>query len=562
MPTDFDRCVEQGGKVRTISGPSKKHGLSKGEYVRYCSLDGKTHRGEVKQKKHSNEGQNETKMHRRYVQLKAVRDGELEVKQLNGADHLVVPSIILVEGVLHASNAEHPALALAEEFGIFPSSWDGRPVVYSHPKRNGEAVSANSPDLWESEVIGQLFGSGMKDKKKLRTYVWLNKERTPDEVLQAFENGEAMEVSTGLYALEEEKPGEFDGRSYDVIWRNIVPDHLAILPKGSTGACSIDDGCGAPRANQNHQIEQTQHIDARSTKESLMPTSTAQPGTASPKASSSCDVCDQPTEQKTFASMLRSQGKKILESFLNVIGVKHNELSDVDKRVAVETALNSIHEEGWCYVVALFSDKVIYAHMDANYAWKMYQRGYVVVEGGGITISSDVTEVRSETQYVPLTVTANESDPATTPKETLMDPNKQSNPAETPATPASPTQASAAPAEAPAKAKTLDELMEMADSGTKEQLKSIMQNNIDRGNALTRALSGKTGLSDDELKKMDLQQLERMAKSLIPSGVDFSGAGGGQVKTNADRPEGSAKIEYTPVTPLFPEVKPGEKQVA
>ena len=50
MPKAFEKCVDDGGKVRRVSGPSKKHGLKEGEYVNYCTLNGKTYRGHVKKK--------------------------------------------------------------------------------------------------------------------------------------------------------------------------------------------------------------------------------------------------------------------------------------------------------------------------------------------------------------------------------------------------------------------------------------------------------------------------------------------------------------------------------
>ncbi len=50
-PQEFEDCVAKGGRVRRFSGPDKEHGLKKGEYVYICfSEDGKSHRGEVKQK--------------------------------------------------------------------------------------------------------------------------------------------------------------------------------------------------------------------------------------------------------------------------------------------------------------------------------------------------------------------------------------------------------------------------------------------------------------------------------------------------------------------------------
>jgi len=47
---EFQSCASHGGRVRTVSGPNKEHGLKVGEYVHYCYLDDKSFRGEVKHK--------------------------------------------------------------------------------------------------------------------------------------------------------------------------------------------------------------------------------------------------------------------------------------------------------------------------------------------------------------------------------------------------------------------------------------------------------------------------------------------------------------------------------
>ena len=44
MPQDFENCVKAGGRVRTKT-------LKDGKYIRLCFKDGKSHAGEVKQKK-------------------------------------------------------------------------------------------------------------------------------------------------------------------------------------------------------------------------------------------------------------------------------------------------------------------------------------------------------------------------------------------------------------------------------------------------------------------------------------------------------------------------------
>lgn len=510
-------------------------------------------------------GKGEVGVRQLHIRALAETDGELEVKQLNGRDHLVVPTIILVEGVLHASNAEHPALALAEEFGIFPQGWDGRPVVYNHPKRDGEPVSANSPDLWEGEVIGQLFGSSMKGKKKLRTYMWLDKEKTPSEVFQTLDEGGSLEVSTGLFTLEEETSGKYNSESYDVIWRNIVPDHLAVLPKGTVGACSNAAGCGAPRVNQSTAKE------PEVTKPAEKPAANAcQTGCVCQKCTGTKPVENSQTPTASLLGSVKANGQKMFEGFLKALGLKQNEISDVDKRTAVDAALGAINSDSWCYIMALYDNKVVYACMDDSYEWKTYSRSYSVAEGGAVSLGSDVTEVRPETRYVPLAVTTNESQHQPTEGNDMSQkPAESQKPVEQPAVTAS---ASASAEQKPAeqkpqdvgvgagaqafvasgeKAKSMDELMALASPEVQAELKALQTKHNEHVDRLVKALEGKSGLTADELKKFDVQALERMAKTLVPD-ADFSGAAGGSVKANAaESVNNTGKIEYTPATPLF-----------
>ncbi len=50
MPAAFEKCVKDGGRTRTISGPSKQFGLQAGQYVHVCFQGKKMIRGEVKTK--------------------------------------------------------------------------------------------------------------------------------------------------------------------------------------------------------------------------------------------------------------------------------------------------------------------------------------------------------------------------------------------------------------------------------------------------------------------------------------------------------------------------------
>lgn len=51
MPAKFEKCVNEGGTVRTFSGPSEDPKLQEGEYIHICvALDGRRYYGEIKTK--------------------------------------------------------------------------------------------------------------------------------------------------------------------------------------------------------------------------------------------------------------------------------------------------------------------------------------------------------------------------------------------------------------------------------------------------------------------------------------------------------------------------------
>ena len=182
-----------------------------------------------------------------------IKPAAIRTATFENREHLVVPVVALVEGVLHPVNAERPELVLAEEFSHAPQSWNGRPVVGDHPIRNGQRVSANLPDVLEEESFGIIFNARVKNKQ-LHMDAYLDARRAEQvgknamEVIERVRNLETVEISVGAYVASEDTQGEYNGKPYYAIWREIASDHLAMLPKGATGACSVEMGCGAPRA--------------------------------------------------------------------------------------------------------------------------------------------------------------------------------------------------------------------------------------------------------------------------------------------------------------------------
>lgn len=175
-----------------------------------------------------------------------------EVQHL-GRKHLIVPVVMMVEGVHNGSHG--PLLHKISELGKYPSVWNGIPIVIDHPEEEGQSISANEPDIIEERKVGTVYHTQVKGKK-LKAEAWLDEDKlrqVSSDVLANVKASEPVEVSVGVFADEDEEDGEFNGEEYSAIAKNHRPDHLALLP-GGTGACSVEDGCGI-RANSNNKKE-------------------------------------------------------------------------------------------------------------------------------------------------------------------------------------------------------------------------------------------------------------------------------------------------------------------
>jgi hypothetical protein len=177
---------------------------------------------------------------------------QTRLEDFEGKKHLVVPVVMLVEGV--HKNSAGAMFYPASEIMQFPKSWDGVPVPILHPiDEQGMPLSANNPEIIEKQSVGRVWNT-FWDGEKLRAEVWIDVEKTKKiapEVLAAIQNDRQLEISTSHWGENELKTGEWNGEEYDMIARAIRPDHLALLP-GQTGACSWDDGCGI-RANADNR---------------------------------------------------------------------------------------------------------------------------------------------------------------------------------------------------------------------------------------------------------------------------------------------------------------------
>lgn len=177
--------------------------------------------------------------------------GTIRTAEYEGRPHIVVPVVALMEGVIHAINADTPEFVPYKTLAHKPERWDGHPAVLNHPSRNGVQISAKEPGVLDAQGLGTIFKTCVRGKK-LCLEAWIDptkasKTESGTRLLERVKRNEPIEVSVGAYVTTLKTAGTHNGKPYKAEWQTIEPDHIAFLPEG-VGACSIEMGCGSHRA--------------------------------------------------------------------------------------------------------------------------------------------------------------------------------------------------------------------------------------------------------------------------------------------------------------------------
>jgi hypothetical protein len=299
-----------------------------------------------------------------------------------GKRHIVVPAVMLVEGVHSGSHG--PLLHLAEEMNKFPAAWDGIPVCVRHPTRGGTYVPANSPDVIDSEAVGRVYNTHFEGGK-LKAELWLDEEllraRSP-LALGYILQGRPLEISTGAFSEEHQATGQWNGESYTAIARNYHPDHLALLP-GGRGACSWQDGCGVRINEEGGGI--VNHEDALAVKKFTLD-----------------------GKGILLVQLSADQG---FRSTMQAIQAKLDRMDDDTKL----HFLTEVFDAEFIYEVKPRTE----GGLGANGV--MYRRSYQVKGDGSIEFTGEPNEVRREVNYVNVNIQANSQEGGT---ETMVEKKK------------------------------------------------------------------------------------------------------------------------------------------
>ncbi len=484
----------------------------------------------------------------------------IKTASLAGKEYTVVPIIALLEGVWQGALADGGELALASEFGKYPASWNARPITLGHPQRAGNFVSAGSPDVYQSEVIGSMYNTTVKDNK-LKTEAWICNEKVDQigdaaiNMVDRLKSGEMVEVSTGFFMDLEEASGTYNGVDFVGIWRNIVPDHLALLAEGTLGACSVADGAGAPRTNQLRVFSRL------STKEDNKPKIIVSNEKENNMAANATNAINS-AESKEI-SRLGIMFKHILDGVHKVKeGIKvFQDMTYSSIMGALGAALSMLSINA--YVIDVVGESVIY--YDFN-EYQYLMRKFSIDSAGKVTLGADITPVRSEINYVPINATVEgnqmsanqvnqtatttattEQSKATSAVEVTADENKVETQTEITSANAQSTTAKEAIQEINKIPATLEEFIATAPESMRAVLSSGIKMHNEAKLELVKALrsNSKCLFSEQELNAMDIQQLTKLAQ--LAETPTYIGRNCASVQSH--KPE--AESNYIPMVKAF-----------
>lgn len=111
-----------------------------------------------------------------------------------------------------------------EELKKAAPTLNGVPLLRDH-------VPVNADDHKPHEVVGSIGSESAFDGEYLDNSLFVNAR----EAIDGIENGKKRELSAGYHYVPDMTPGEFNGKSFDGVMRDIVFNHVALVEDGRAG---------------------------------------------------------------------------------------------------------------------------------------------------------------------------------------------------------------------------------------------------------------------------------------------------------------------------------------
>lgn len=313
--------------------------------------------------------------------------GAVRTETFMGREFVVVPAVLVQSQVLN-NNLGRTYLPEHEVTDAWADLWNMVPVIIDHPTHRGHPVSAKDPAVLNSRGVGFVFRAHAENGQ-LKADVYLDPSRVEDvpelaAILEALEEGNPVELSTGFPTLAQQAKGEAKGKKYDYVMQPKGADHLAVFTD-KTGACSVADGCGL---GVNCSAECGCTKQAPTVEVALM-------------------------DEETMGRWERTLDR--LSTFIREIGiggsVAENESDEDRRRMLAESLRSTFGGPGRnIWVAAVFSEdgQVVFELDSQAEGPQLLRAGYEVAEDQSVSFS-DPEPVRRITEFVPV---ANEQEEA------------------------------------------------------------------------------------------------------------------------------------------------------
>ncbi|WP_313687032.1 DUF2213 domain-containing protein [Pantoea sp.] len=299
-----------------------------------------------------------------HVKSLAINASNISTTTIDGADHYVIRGVVPIVDDIVMNGGLYPA----EEINNSYQSMEGKLMPLSHPKVDGNYVSANDPRAVNKYHAGAWAQNVSKAGDKVVMDVYVNKAvagSKPDgkrlierlDGMVANTNTDPIHVSTGLLTNKETKAGESKGKKHSWIARNMRFDHVAIL-LDEPGAGTPADGVGMFVNADGEQGE----VESASLTEA--------------------------------ANHMRDGLWNRVKFFLS----NTSDMSFDDVHQALRMAIKS-DDKTWRYIVSVWPDRFVYEQDGDGAVPKLFEQKYLMADGVATLVGDPVEVVRKPTEY-------------------------------------------------------------------------------------------------------------------------------------------------------------------
>lgn len=322
-----------------------------------------------------------------------------------GQPHLVAPLVGMIgDSVVTGMSAEGPEFVPREVLSLLPEVWNGCPICLTHP--NG-IESACTPETLSLYQFGVVF-NGRYENGALQMEAWLSvndaETVSPDatDCVNRILAGEPVEISICPWVRVSRSSGISPlGVAYEYRWEEILgADHVAILPSSMRGACSVDMGCGTPRALASSSVHETG--DSNENKNTGGGNSMADATSTTTTAANATPATPKP--KTGFLAGLSARIARISQ-FLTVTPQADDGTSTYELSDQLYTLLRAT-EPGFEFINGVYPETqaVVYCCYPGK-EWKDYRRTYNLDSAGVVTLNDDRVEVVRHETWEPINET-------------------------------------------------------------------------------------------------------------------------------------------------------------